>query len=278
MIHFVGAGPGAPDLITVRGQRLLEEADVIIYAGSLVNPELLQAAGERCRIYNSAFMTLEEVIKIMEDSDKEGLKTVRLHTGDPSVYGAIREQMEELEKRGIPYDVTPGVSSFCGAAASLGMEYTLPGISQSVILTRMEGRTRVPEKESIESFSAHQATMVLFLSSSIIGELAKKLVEGGYAPRTPAAIVYKATWPEEKVFVCTIDTLEKTAAENGIDRTALIIVGEAVRYNGAQSVTGNGGSESPQSIKESGGMRSRLYDADFETGYRSAKPRDQLSE
>ena len=262
MIHFVGAGPGAPDLITVRGQRLLAEADVIIYAGSLVNPELLQAAGERCRIYNSAFMTLEEVIKIMEDSDKEGLKTVRLHTGDPSVYGAIREQMEELEKRDIAYDVTP----------------TLPGISQSVILTRMEGRTRVPEKESIESFSAHQATMVLFLSSSMIGELAKKLVEGGYAPRTPAAIVYKATWPEEKVFVCTIDTLEKTAAENGIDRTALIIVGEAVRYNGAQSVTGNGGSESPQSIKESGVMRSRLYDADFETGYRSAKPRDQLSE
>ena len=144
MIHFVGAGPGAPDLITVRGQKLLAEADVIIYAGSLVNPELLKAAGEGCRIYNSAYMALEEVLKVMEEAEREGLTTVRLHTGDPSIYGAIREQMEELEKRDIAYDVTPGVSSFCGAAAALGMEYTLPGISQSVILTRMEGRTKVP--------------------------------------------------------------------------------------------------------------------------------------
>ena len=269
MIHFVGAGPGAPDLITVRGQKLLAEADIIIYAGSLVNPELLQTAGESCRIYNSAYMTLEEVLRVMENSEKEGLTTVRLHTGDPSIYGAIREQMEELEKRGIAYDVTPGVSSFCGAAAALGMEYTLPGISQSVILTRMEGRTKVPEKESIESFAAHRATMVLFLSSSMIGELAEKLVEGGYAPQTPAAIVYKATWPEEKAFVCTIDTLEKTAAENGIDRTALIIVGEAVRYNGLLAAeSGNGGS------LQRGVMRSCLYSADFETGYRSAKPEE----
>ena len=237
MIHFVGAGPGAPDLITVRGQKLLEEADVIIYAGSLVNPELLQAAGEGCRIYNSAYMTLEEVLRVMEDAEKEGVTTVRLHTGDPSIYGAVREQMEELEKRNIAYDVTPGVSSFCGAAAALGMEYTLPGISQSVILTRM-------------------------LSSGMIGELAGKLVEGGYAPQTPAAIVYKATWPKEKVFVCTIDTLEKTAVDNDIDRTALIIVGEAVRYNGLQRGTG------------SRVMRSCLYDADFETGYRSAKPKE----
>ena len=232
MIHFVGAGPGAPDLITVRGQKLLEEADVIIYAGSLVNPELLQTAGEGCQIYNSAYMTLEEVLKVMEDAEKEGLTTVRLHTGDPSIYGAVREQMEELEKRGIPYDVTPGVSSFCGAAAALGMEYTLPGVSQSVILTRMEGRTKVPEKESIESFAAHQATMV--------------------------------------PFVCTIDTLEKTAADNDIDRTALIIVGEAVRYNGAQHETQSGDGRSLQS----GVMRSRLYDADFETGYRSAKSKE----
>ena len=267
MIHFVGAGPGAPDLITVRGQKHLAEADVIIYAGSLVNPELLHVAGESCRIYNSAYMTLEEVLKVMEDAEKEGLTTVRLHTGDPSIYGAIREQMEELEKRGIAYDVTPGVSSFCGAAAALGMEYTLPGISQSVILTRMEGRTKVPEKESIESFAAHQATMVLFLSSSMIGELAEKLVEGGYAPQTPAAIVYKATWPEEKAFICTIDTLEKTAADNGIDRTALIIVGVAARYNGLRRTAESGNGGSPKS----GVMRSCLYNAGFETGYRSAK-------
>ena len=203
----------------------------------------------------------------MEDAEEVGLMTVRLHTGDPSIYGAIREQMEELEKRGIAYDVTPGVSSFCGAAAALGMEYTLPGISQSVILTRMEGRTKVPEKESIESFAAHQATMVLFLSSSMIGELAEKLGEGGYAPQTPAAIVYKATWPEEKAFICTIDTLEKTAADNGIDRTALIIVGVAARYNGLRRTAESGNGGSPQS----GVMRSCLYNAGFETGYRSAK-------
>ena len=259
MIHFVGAGPGAPDLITVRGQKFLAEADVIIYAGSLVNPELLSVAKESCRIHDSAYMTLEEVLQVMEEAEEQGLTTVRLHTGDPSVYGAIREQMEGLEKRGIAYDVTPGVSSFCGAAAALGMEYTLPGISQSVILTRMEGRTKVPEKESIESFAAHRATMVLFLSSSMIEELAKRLVEVGYSPDTPAAIVYKATWPEEKAFVCTVDTLEKTAAENGISRTALIIVGEAVRYNGSHKA------------EESGYERSRLYDGEFTTGYREGK-------
>ena len=283
MIHFVGAGPGAPDLITVRGQKLLAEADVIIYAGSLVNPELLQAAGENCRIHNSAYMTLEEVIGVMEQAEKEGLTTVRLHTGDPSIYGAVREQMEELEKRGIAYDVTPGVSSFCGAAAALGMEYTLPGVSQSVILTRMEGRTAVPEKESIESFAAHQATMVLFLSASMLGELAKRLAEGGYEPDTPAAIVYKATWPEEKAFVCTVGTLEKTAAENGISRTALIIVGEAVRFNGQfKGLQGAAGSGAPESganaaggtaagANAAGATRSRLYDAGFSTGYRSAE-------
>ncbi len=263
MIHFVGAGPGAPDLITVRGQRLLSEADVIVYAGSLVNPELLQVAKDSCRIYDSAYMTLEEVLKVMKEAEEQGLMTVRLHTGDPSVYGAIREQMGELEGLGIAYDVTPGVSSFCGAAAALGMEYTLPGISQSVILTRMEGRTKVPERERIESFAAHRATMVLFLSSSMTGELAKRLVEGGYAPDTPAAIVYKATWPEERVAVCTIDTLEKTAAENGIDRTALIIVGEAVRYNGVRKSS------------ETGFEKSRLYDAAFTTGYREGKTQEK---
>ena len=302
MIHFIGAGPGAPDLITVRGQKFLSEADVIIYAGSLVNPELLQMAKKSCKIHDSAYMTLEEVLEVMEEAEKEGLTTVRLHTGDPSVYGAIREQMEELEKRGIAYDVTPGVSSFCGAAAALGMEYTLPCISQSVILTRMEGRTGVPEKESVESFAAHQATMVLFLSSSMIGELAKRLVDGGYTPQTPAAIVYKATWPEEKVFVCTVGSLEKTAAENGITRTALIIVGEAVRYNGLRGGGGSAGNTGPTgntglrggggsagntgptcntglygsggSAGNSGFERSKLYDADFTTGYRIRRPQE----
>ena len=280
MIHFVGAGPGAPDLITVRGQRLLERADVIIYAGSLVNPELLRAAGPECRIYDSARMTLEEVIGVMERAEKDGLMTVRLHTGDPSIYGAVREQMEELEKRGIGYDVTPGVSSFCGAAAALGIEYTLPGVSQSVILTRMEGRTKVPERESVESFAAHGATMVLFLSSGMIGELAQRLLEGGYPPQTPAAIVYKATWPEEEQMICTVETLERTAAENGINRTALIIVGEAVRYNCLKTRADLDRREVPEGNnpqnpgERAGGFeKSRLYDAGFTTGYRTAKIR-----
>ena len=164
MIHFVGAGCGAADLITVRGKALLEQADVIVYAGSLVNPALLAYKKEGCRVYDSARMTLEEVLAVMQEAEAAGLDTVRLHTGDPCLYGAIREQMDQLDHRGIPYDYCPGVSAFSGAAAALKMEYTLPEISQSVIITRMAGRTPVPERESVRSFAAHGATMVLFLS------------------------------------------------------------------------------------------------------------------
>ena len=198
MIHFVGAGPGAPDLITVRGQRLLQEADQVIYAGSLVNPELLKLTKEGCRIYNSAVMTLEEVLFQMQRGEEKGWMTVRLHTGDPSLYGAVREQMDRLDELGISYDSCPGVSSFSGAAAALNLEYTLPDVSQSVVITRMEGRTPVPEKEKVRSFAGHQSTMVLFLSAGLLKELEAELLAGGYAPETPAAIVYKATWPEEE--------------------------------------------------------------------------------
>lgn len=225
MVHFVGAGPGAPDLITLRGKTYLEQADVIIYAGSLVNPQLLDYAKEGCQVYNSAKMTLEEVLEVMEQAEQAGKVTVRLHTGDPCIYGAIREQMDELDRMGISYDSCPGVSSFCGAAAALNLEYTLPDISQSVIITRMAGRTPVPEKESIESFAAHQATMVIFLSTGMLEELSRRLIEGGYTADTPAAIVYKATWPEEKVYRCTVSTLAKTAKENHITKTALITIG-----------------------------------------------------
>ena len=165
MIHFVGAGSGAADLITLRGKKFLEEADVVIYAGSLVNPQLLEYTKQSCNIYNSAKMTLEEVLEVMTAAEEEGKTTVRLHTGDPCLYGAIREQMDVLDERGIAYDYCPGVSSFCGAASALNLEYTLPNVSQSVIITRMAGRTPVPEKESIESFAAHHATMVIFLST-----------------------------------------------------------------------------------------------------------------
>jgi precorrin-4/cobalt-precorrin-4 C11-methyltransferase len=249
MITFVGAGPGAEDLITVRGQRLLKEADIVIYAGSLVNPGLLKLCKEKCEIYNSAKMTLEEVLEVMVKGYGDGKEIVRLHTGDPCLYGAIREQMDELKKLEIPYEDCPGVSSFCGAAAALEAEYTLPGISQSVVITRMAGRTPVPEKESVRSFAAHQATMVLFLSTGLLKELSAELIEGGYNEDTPAAIVYKATWPEQKVLRCTVGTLEQTAREADVTKTALIVVGEVL----------DGTYE-----------RSKLYDPTFTTEFRQA--------
>jgi precorrin-4/cobalt-precorrin-4 C11-methyltransferase len=225
MLYFVGAGPGAVDLITMRGHKLLTEADKVIYAGSLVNPELLNYCKESCEKLNSAHMTLEEVIEEVKKCELENKMTVRLHTGDSSIYGAIREQIDILKKLDIKFEVVPGVSSFCGAAASIGAEYTLPNVSQSVIITRMEGRTPVPERESIRSFAAHKATMVLFLSSGLTDKLSKELIAGGYEPETPVAVVYKATWPDEKIFKCTVSTLPRVMKENNITKTALILVG-----------------------------------------------------
>ena len=213
MVYFVGAGPGAPDLITVRGKNLLSRADVVIYAGSLVNPQLLKETKEGCRIYNSALMTLEEVIQVTESTEKEGKTTVRLHTGDPCLYGAVREQMDMLDDRNIAYEICPGVSSFGAAAAALEMEYTLPSVSQSVVITRMAGRTQVPDRESVAAFAAHRSTMVIFLSAGMLGRLSRELIEGGYEPDTPAAIVYKASWPEEKSVVCTVGTLKEKQQE-----------------------------------------------------------------
>lgn len=251
MVYFVGAGCGAADLITVRGMRLLEQADVIIYAGSLVNPELLAYAGKNCQIHNSAVLTLQEVIQIIAEAETQGKTTVRLHTGDPSIYGAVREQMDELEALGIAYESCPGVSACFGAAASLNLEYTLPGISQSLIITRMEGRTKVPDKESIESFAAHKASMAIYLSAGMIQELSRKLIAGGYQATTPAALVYKATWDEEKAYVCTIETLHDISVKYGITKTALILVGDAIAH---QHYT-----------------KSRLYAPDFSTEYRKRK-------
>lgn len=251
MVHFVGAGTGAVDLITVRGMRLLEQADVIIYAGSLVNPGLLQYAKEGCSLHNSARMTLEEVMEVIGEADREGNTVVRLHTGDPSVYGAVREQMDLLDELGICYDSCPGVSACFGAAAALNLEYTLPGISQSLIITRMEGRTPVPEKESIESLAAHKASMAIYLSTGMLKELGERLVRGGYLPDTPAAIVYKATWPEEEAYICTIETMEETARSHNITKTALILVGDVLAHCEYQ--------------------RSRLYAPDFETGFRGKR-------
>lgn len=253
MVHFVGAGPGAEDLITVRGLKLIEAADVIIYAGSLVNPEMLQSAREDCNIYNSAYMNLEEVIDVMVKAEKEGLTTVRLHTGDPSIYGAIREQMDELEKRNIEFDICPGVSSLFGAAAALRAEYTLPELSQSVIITRAEGRTSVPERERLPALARHQATMILFLSSGLADKVKNELLEGGYAPDTPVAVVYKATWPEEKILRTTIEKLPEDMKREAISKTALIVVGNVLGSDYAKS---------------------KLYDAAFSTEFRQGTPCD----
>lgn len=235
MVYFVGAGSGAADLITVRGKNLLEKADVIIYAGSLVNPELLTYAKEDCEIHNSAYMTLDEVIAVMENAEKAGKTVVRLHTGEPSIYGAVREQMDLLDEKGITYESCPGVSACFGAASSLNLEYTLPGISQSLIITRMEGKTKVPPKESIESFAAHQASMAIYLSTGMLEELSGRLTEGGYPAETPAALVYKATWPEEACFVTTIEKLAQTAAEHGITKTAIVLVGDVIAHAGYEN-------------------------------------------
>ena len=249
MVHFVGAGPGAPDLITLRGAELLKQADVIIYAGSLVNPALLDMAREDCEIHNCAKMTLEQVIDVMKQAEAAGKTTVRLHTGDPCVYGAIREQMDALDELGISYDDVPGVSSFCGAAAALRAEYTLPGVSQSVIITRLAGRTPVPDAESLSSMASHGASMAVFLSSGMLGRVQEELLKGAYTEDTPAALVYKATWPEEKTVRCTVGTLAQAGEAHGISKTALVLVGNFL--------------DSPYE-------KSKLYDPTFTTEFREA--------
>ena len=251
MIDFVGAGPGAVDLITVRGMGLIRNADVIIYAGSLVNPALLEYAQEGTEIHDSSRMTLEEVLDVMTRAESEGRRTVRLHTGDASVYGAIREQMDELDKRGIPYRTCPGVSAAFGAAASLNLEYTLPGVSQTLIITRMEGRTAVPENERIELLASHGSSMAIYLSAGMLKELARRLVAGGYAEDTPVAVVYKATWPDEKRIICTLKTMADEAEKAGVRKTAVVLVGNV--------------------IVNSGYERSKLYDPSFTTEFRQAK-------
>ena len=250
-VYFVGAGPGDPDLITVKGRKLLEEADIVVYAGSLVNPAVLAVTPAGCEIHNSASMTLDEVIAVMKAGVEQGKKVVRLHTGDPSIYGAIQEQIDLLNKLKIRWQVVPGVSSFLAAAAALGQEYTLPGVSQTVIITRMEGRTPVPEKEQIRSLAAHQTTMCIFLSVHMFGELVQELLDGGYAADTPVAVVEKASWPEQRIFRGTLTTIADQLVAAGVSRTAMVIVGDVLAREYEQS---------------------RLYAPEFGHMFREAKP------
>lgn len=225
MISFIGAGPGDPDLITVKGKKLIGEADIIIYAGSLVNPEVLAGAKPTAQIHNSASMTLEDVIAVMKEGEEKGLKVVRVHTGDPAIYGAHREQMDALDELGIKYEIIPGVSSFLATAAVLKKEYTLPGVSQTVIITRMEGRTPMLPQESISSLAKHHSTMIIFLSVGMMDELVAALQEG-YEATTPVAVVYKATWEDQKIVMGTLADIAGKVKEAGIKKTALTVVGD----------------------------------------------------
>ena len=249
-VHIVGAGPGDPELITRKGYRLVQEADVVIYAGSLVNPEILEACKEGCEIHNSASMSLDDVLAVTKARVAEGKTVVRLHTGDPAIYGAIQEQMDALKEMGITYDVTPGVSSFLATAATLQQEYTLPNVTQTVIITRMEGRTPMPEKEKLSMLASHGATMCIFLSVQMIDKVAAELIEGGYDKTTPVAIVVKASWPDQRIIRGTLETIADVVAEEGVIRQAMIVVSR---------------------VLDTDYELSKLYDKGFAHMYRDAK-------
>ena len=249
-VHIVGAGPGDPELITRKGYRLVQEADVVIYAGSLVNPAILEACKEGCEIHNSASMSLDDVLAVTKASVAEGKTVVRLHTGDPAIYGAIQEQMDALKEMGITYDVTPGVSSFLATAAALQQEYTLPNVTQTVIITRMEGRTPMPEKEKLSMLASHGATMCIFLSVQMIDKVAAELIEGGYDKTTPVAIVVKASWSDQRIIRGTLETIADVVAEEGVIRQAMIVVSR---------------------VLDTDYELSKLYDKGFAHMYRDAK-------
>ena len=251
IVSFVGAGPGAADLITIRGARLLRHADVVIFAGSLVDRKLVERYATNADIFDSAGMTLSEVITVMMNSIAAERSVVRLHTGDPSIYGAIQEQMEALDRLGIEYQVVPGVTSAFAAAAALKQELTLPELSQTVILTRVEGRTPVPERERLSQIASIGATMVIYLSVGMIEKVVDQLLEGAYTPETAAAIVCRASWEDEQIIQGSLGNIVEKVREAGIDRQALIIVGDvlAVRREGLKA-------------------KSLLYDGDFAHGYR----------
>ncbi|MBI4687296.1 MAG: precorrin-4 C(11)-methyltransferase [Nitrospirae bacterium] len=247
-VYFIGAGPGDPELITVKGRKMLDKADVVIYAGSLVNPELLK--GLSANIYDSSKMALEEIIDIIRDSVDRGRVVVRLHTGDTSFYSAISEQIERLRELNIEYEVIPGVSSAMAGAAILGQELTIPEISQTVIFTRIEGRTPVPETEKLSALAKHKATLIIFLSVGMIEKVKKELLDG-YPEDTPVVVIEEATWPEQRIVRGALKDIDTLVKEAGIKKTALIYIGDSLKASAASL-----------------GKESRLYDKDFKHGYR----------
>lgn len=247
-VYFIGAGPGDAELLTLKAKRIIEAADIIIYAGSLVNKEILKFSSKPAIIYDASRLTLNEILKIIQKEKSTQKIIARVHSGDPSIYGAIQEQISWCEKENIAYEVIPGVSSFCAAAASLKQELTLPDISQTVIITRLSGRTKVPEKESLQALSQIKATLVIFLSADKIDEIVDQLIYG-YSKDTPVAVVYRTTWPDEKIIRGTLKDIAKKVKQVGIKRQALIFVGDV--------------------LKKRGFTKSRLYDKSFSHTYRN---------
>jgi precorrin-4/cobalt-precorrin-4 C11-methyltransferase len=246
-VYFIGAGPGDPELLTVKGEKIIERADVIIYADSLIDEKICSGAKKGAEVYKSASLTLEEISKIMVRAVKEEKTVARLQSGDPSIYGAIAEQMEILDEAGIEYEIIPGVSALGASAAALKTELTIPGLSQTVIITRMEGRTPVPQEESLSNLARHKATLAIFLSIGRIEKIVEELLKGGYSPDTPAAVVYRASFEDEEVIRATLKDIALKVKERGIERRAIVVIGDVLKAKG---------------------YRSRLYDKGFGHGYR----------
>ena len=251
-VYFVGSGPGDPELITIKAKKLLEIADIIIYSGSLLNPEILDSAKREARLYDAARLDRNKIYEILRDSTKNGKLAIRFHDGDPGIFSTIREQIDKLERDEINCEVIPGITSLLGAAASMNLELTLPGVTQTIIITRAEFRTPVPDREKISELSKHGATMAFYLSVHLLDRVIEELLKGGiYNNETPVAIVYKATWKEEKIIKGTIGTISKKVKEERIVKTALIIVGEVI---------------SPKEYEFS-----KVYDSQFTHGFRRSK-------
>lgn len=258
-VYIVGAGPGDPDLITVKGLRILQQADVVLYADSLVNEELIQRAGSHAQVLQSSGMDLEQIVTTMAEAVLAGKSVARMHTGDPAMYGAILEQMVLLKQRGIPYEIVPGVSSVFAAAAALGAELTVPDLTQTVILTRAEGRTPVPEKEKLKDLASHHCTIALFLSAALTNKVVEEFIDAGWAEDTPVAVVHRATWPDQKIIRTTLANLDRDLREGGIRQHAMILAGRAL----------------DPSLVEGDLHRSKLYDKHFTHGYRKGAASDE---
>jgi precorrin-4/cobalt-precorrin-4 C11-methyltransferase len=249
-VYFVGCGPGDPDLLTVKAKKLIEKADVVVYSGSLIPNEIIKLC-KKAKLYDAAKLVREEIFEILLDNALKGKLVIRLHDGDPTIYGAIREQTDNLKKEKIEFEIVPGITSFLASAAALGSELTLPGVTQTIIITRAESRTKVPTHEKISELAKHKATMIFYLSVHLISDIVKEAIKGGYPKSTPAAAIYRPSWKDEKIIKGTLEDIVKKVRDEKITRTAIIIVGDVVN---------------PKHYEYS-----RLYDKTFSHGFRKAK-------